>query len=162
MGEFELAAYARGQRGRMMKTAYVLTGDRYRAEDLVQATLLRLLGYSAGLDPDRNVDAYVRRVMESIHASWWRTSWRREQPAYDLPLGAAPDDADRIVERARLDTALSTLPDGQRSVVVLRYLVDLSERDVATALGCSVGNVKSQAARGLERLRRYFDAAVSC
>jgi RNA polymerase sigma factor (sigma-70 family) len=65
----------------------------------------------------------------------------------------AEDKADAVAERDFLIRALAGLPPRQRSVLVLRYYNDLSEAEIADALGCSVGTVKSQASRGLARLR---------
>jgi RNA polymerase sigma factor (sigma-70 family) len=65
----------------------------------------------------------------------------------------AEDQADAVAERDFLIRALAGLPLRQRSVLVLRYYNDLSEAEIADVLGCSVGTVKSQASRGLARLR---------
>lgn len=153
MDHVEFAAYARLRRGALVQHAYVLTGDPFSAEDLVQATLLRLLSYRERLDADRNVDAYVRRVMVRLHATWWRRPSARELPDHDLPERPGPDGTDALVDRAMLRSALSSLPARQRAAVVLRYVEDLSEQHAADALGCTVGTVKSQTARGLAKLR---------
>ena len=65
----------------------------------------------------------------------------------------AEDQADAVAERDFLLRALAGLPPRQRTVLVLRYYNDLSEAEIAGVLGCSVGTVKSQASRGLARLR---------
>ena len=134
----------------LLRTAVLLSGDRHRAEDLVQealtavATRWRRL---AGQDPD----AYARQVVVRGNISWWRRH-RREVVVAEADPGhlARPDLADR---RLLLDHALATLTPRQRSVVVLRYYVDLTERDTADALGVSVGTVKSQTHLALRRLR---------
>lgn len=70
-----------------------------------------------------------------------------------VPQEAARDNDDRVM----LMAALLSLPSRQRSVVVLRFWLDMTETQVAEALGCSVGNVKSQASRALATLRARAD-----
>jgi RNA polymerase sigma factor (sigma-70 family) len=97
----------------------------------------------------------VRRVLVTTYATWWRRAWRAETPTGDVPDRPDPSD-----QRAGADlrqvvlAALNELPRRQRATVVLRYYCDLSEAETAEALGCSVGTVKSQAAKALARLRR--------
>lgn len=108
----------------------------------------------AGGDPD----AYVRRTLFTTYASWWRRRWRAEVPTEVLPDGQpAPDayaDADLRQALAQL------LPARQRAILVLRYYEDLTETQVAEALGVSVGTVNSQASKALARLRSATDLLV--
>jgi RNA polymerase sigma-70 factor (sigma-E family) len=148
----EFERFVRDRRGQLVGTATVLTaGDGFLAEDLVQGTLVRL--YLAwGRARSGNVDAYARRVLVNAFIDHRRRPFvRRERAVATLPdtatsRGAALDDTELL-------TALAALPPRMRAAVVLRHVEDLSVEDVATALGCSAGTVKSQTARGLAKLR---------
>lgn len=99
--------------------------------------------------------------MINTHRSWWRTRWRRETPAAELPdQPAAPgaDPADRHAAGDQVRRALATLPRQQRAALVLRYFEDLPEADVARLLGCSPGTVKTHTHRGLRALRTALGA----
>jgi RNA polymerase sigma factor (sigma-70 family) len=104
---------------------------------------------------DGSPEAYARRAL--VHASVNRWRGRRRRPELPLldsdPPLSGGDDAATVDLRDALVRALLTLPPRQRAVLVLRYLDDLPETEVAVALGCSVGTVKSQASRALTRLR---------
>ncbi len=145
---------------RLLRSAVLLVGDRAAGEDLLQGALERTYRHwprvSAG-----QPEAYVRRALVNAAASRWRRLRIREVPwEADTAVGQ-PDPADRFVQRDELIQALLTLPVRQRAVLVLRYLDDLPEAEVAAVLGCSVGSVKSQASRGLARLRAsaHLDSA---
>ena len=134
---------------RLLRTAYLLTHDRHAAEDLLQSTLAktwvawpRIVG-----DPE----PYVRRTLATTYVSWWRRRSSHEKPTDDVL--DAPAAAGTTDERVDLWAALGRLPRRQRAVVVLRYWDDLPEAEVARALGCSVGTVKSQASKALAKLR---------
>jgi RNA polymerase sigma-70 factor (sigma-E family) len=135
---------------RLLRTAYLLTGDRGHAEDLVQTTLLRTARRwpTARRDPG----AYARKVLVNLARDRWRTLRRRPGEA-PLEIDVAVPVRDGVAERDRLLRAARTLPAGQRAVLVLRYFDDLSVAETAAALGCSEGTVKSQTARALDRLR---------
>jgi RNA polymerase sigma-70 factor (sigma-E family) len=139
--------------GDLLRTAYLLTGSRDAAQDLVQDALLKVMRRWRTVDEPM---AYVRRVMVNERTSRWRRLGLRELLTAVVPDRIRPDDADGIVVRDELLTALHRLPARMRAVLVLRYWEDLSEADVAAALGCSLGTVKSQAARGLTRLREVL------
>ena len=152
--------FVAGRSPALLRTAWMLTGDAQLAEDLLQTALARTWPHWSRIESG-NPEAYVRRVMVRTYGSWWRRrAWRGETPVATLPEPTGPaaatgrTDAYRAVDdRAALTAALTHLPRRQRQVVVLRYYDDLSERDVATMLGCSAGTVKSQAAKGLAKLR---------
>lgn len=151
--DFETFAAARWPR--LLRTAYLLTGDHHEAEDLVQVTLAKL--YPAwprvrGLDEP---DAYVRRALVNNNLSRFRKRRVVQLLTPRLPERAQEGGAARTEERSLLLEALGTLPPRQRAVVVLRYWEDLSEQQAAEVLGCSPGNVKSQASRGLRKLRDH-------
>jgi RNA polymerase sigma factor (sigma-70 family) len=88
----------------------------------------------------------VRRIMVNTQASWWRRRWRGEIPSSEVPEVG-------IADRDQLWEALRRLPLRQRTVLVLRYFENLSEVEIAEAMGCSLGTVKSQASRALAKLR---------
>ncbi len=135
----------------LLRTAYLLTGDHGLAEDLLQTALAK--SWFAWGRIDGPPEPYVRRVLTTTYATWWRRRWRAERPAGELPdrpAAAGPS----VEDRDALWRALAVLPRRQRAVVVLRYYEDLSETDTAEALGISRGTVKSQASRALAALRR--------
>ena len=137
----------------LLRTAYLLTGSRDVAEDLVQSALLATMRHWGTVaDPM----AYVRRSIVNQRTSLWRRVGSREVPTEVLPERATPDGAADRAERDELLSALGRLPVRMRAVLVLRYWEDLSEEDTAQLLGCSVGTVKSQASRGLSRLREVL------
>lgn len=141
----------------LLRTAFLLTGDQGLAEDLVQTALEKTLRrWSVGGEP-ASLEAYVRRVMYREQVSRWRRRRLVEVPAADLPewrLESRGDDA--VEDHLVLQRALQQLGRRQRAVLVLRYFEDLSEQQVADVLGISLGTVKSQAHRGLARLREVF------
>jgi RNA polymerase sigma-70 factor (sigma-E family) len=151
------AAYVRDRGDRLLRMAVLLTGDWHAAEDLVQASLVKLYRVWPRLDTVADLDAYLRRIMVNTHRSWWRARWRRETPTAVLPEPTLGDDiAERLVVAALVRQALASLPRQQRAVLVLRYCEDLPEAEVAGLLGCSVGSVKTHAHRGLRALRELL------
>ncbi len=148
-------AFVREHSERHLRVAVLLTGDWHAAEDLVQASLVKLYRAWPRLDTGADPDAYLRRIIVNTHRSWWRARWRRETPAAALPDTAHEDDlADRHALGALVRQALAGLPRQQRAVLVLRYCEDLPEAAVAQVLGCSAGSVKTHAHRGLGTLRQ--------
>ncbi len=147
----------------LLRTAWMLTGDEAAAEDLLQTALARTWPHWARI-ADGRPDAYVRKVMVRLNASWRTRRWNQETPTPDAGLHPrrrhAPDENDpaRFDDRLILLEALTTLPVRQRQVVVLRFFDDLSVDAVAEVMGCSTGTVKSQSAKGLAKLRQALDA----
>ncbi|WP_406077504.1 SigE family RNA polymerase sigma factor [Micromonospora sp. NBC_00858] len=135
---------------RHLRLAMLLTGDRWQAEELLQDSLVKMYERWRKLSQHDDLHAYLRKVLANNHTSMWRRR-RRESLVADVPERAAPAAADSDAELKR---ALLSLPPRQRAVVVLRLYEDLSERQAAEALGCSVGTVKSQYARALDKLRQ--------
>jgi RNA polymerase sigma-70 factor (sigma-E family) len=146
----EFEEFVRNSSDRLVRTAYLLCGDRGHAEDMTQTALLRTARRwrSARKWPE----AYARRVVVNLAKDRWRALSRRPLETgldVDVPLSAGePSGPDE-----RLLLAVRTLPEGQQTVLVLRFFNDLSVADTAAALGCSEGTVKSQTARALDRLR---------
>jgi RNA polymerase sigma-70 factor (sigma-E family) len=151
------AAYVRERGEHHLRVAVLLTGDWHAAQDLVQASLVKLYRAWPRLDTSADPDAYLRRIMVNTHRSWWRARWRREAPAAVLPeVSSGEDIADRQALGALVRQALARLPRQQRAVLVLRYCEDLSEAEVAALLGCTAGTVKTHAHRGLHALRELL------
>ena len=141
------------QRG-LQRTAWLLTGDWALAEDLVQTALARSWPRWERIRLRGDPEIYVRRVMVNTWASWSRRRWRGERASAAVPDGPAPGDvAAEVAVRMAVRSSLASLTRRERAVLVLRVFDDLSEVQVAQALGCAVGTVKSTMARAAARLR---------
>lgn len=137
----------------LLRTAYLLTGDRYLAEDLAQTALEKAaVAWNKVLRAD-DMDAYVRRILVNTHLSRFRRRRVVEILDRETPEVPSTDSSHQIVLRDQLLRALATLPKRQCTVVVLRYWEDLSEAQTAAVMGCSVGTVRSQAHKALTKLR---------
>ena len=153
-GDFDAFVVARSPA--LLRTAYFLTQDEGLAEDLLQTALTK--AWFAWRRIDGPPEAYVRRVLVTTSASWWRRRWTRETPTERLPEQARADNLEGPAGDQDLWEAIGHLPARQRAVVVLRYLEDRTEVETAELLGCSVGTVKSQCAKALAKLR--LDSAL--
>ncbi|MFD0435255.1 SigE family RNA polymerase sigma factor [Streptomyces chartreusis] len=154
----EFQSFVIGRWPRLLRTAFLLTGEQHAAEDLVQSTLEQVYVAWRRVGSADDPEAYVRRVMINAHARKHRRRLREFlAPKDDSGLAReVPDTGDRIAQaedRDALLTALAQLPPRQREAVVLRYWEDLTETQTAEAMGCSVGAVKSNAAKGIAKLR---------
>ena len=149
--EFEELVAA--QAAPLLRAAYLLTGDRGRAEDLVQSALTKAFLARGRVLAADSPEAYLRRILVTTHARSFRRRRVREELRADVPDAAGR--ADDVAERRDLVVAVAALPRRQRAVVVLRYLEDRPEAEVAAILGCSAGTVKSQASRALATLRAH-------
>lgn len=137
----------------LWRSAYLLTGDRHRAEDLLQTALVKAWRKWGSIERREAAESYVRAALVSTYTDWWRRRWNGEVATEHLPEPpVAPESAGVEVRRDVL-AALALLPRGQRAVVVLRFFDDLTEQQAAEALGVSVGTVKSQTSRALTTLR---------
>lgn len=138
----------------LLRTAWMLTGDGDRAQELVQAALVKT--YVAWQRVRReDALAYARRVLVNHKTDVWRRS-RREVISPDVPEPVAAHAAGGVEQRDEIVRLLQRLPAQQRRVIVLRYYTDLSEQAVAESLGITVGAVKSAASRGLAALRTHL------
>ena len=153
--ELSFEDFVRARSSSLLRTALLLVGqDRAEAEDLLQFALERAYRHWPRIYASGEPERYIRRILANASADRWRKIARRaERPMPAVIAEVAPDGTAEIVERDYLLRALAALPHGQRAVLVLRYFCDLSEGETAQMLGCSVGTVKSQAARALSRLR---------
>ena len=139
----------------LLRSAWFLTGDAGRAEDLLQTALAKAWRHWSRVSRADSPEAYVRQVIFTTFVSSWRRRWRAEVPTGSMPDDAAPVDvAQLVVLRDAVRRALARLPRQQRAVVVLRYVEDRSVAEVASLLGCSEGTVRVQASRAMATLRR--------
>lgn len=152
----EFTDFAREHTAALYRVAYLLSGDEHRAHDLTQIALERTFRSWSRID--RNPFAFARRVIATSRIDSWRRT-RREvlhDSASGFELRPVPDAGHEVAERDRLVRALRTLPETQRRVVVLRYLLDRSEQQTADELDLPLGTVKSAGARGLAALRNLL------
>lgn len=150
----EFAAWMEARQTKLLRTAYLLTGDVHGAEDLVQTTLAKVYLAWDRVSAAESVDAYARKMMVNEHTSMWRRLWRHRETVSDLTTYDVPVPAEEYDGvSAALWEVVRALPERQRAVVVLRYYEQLSEKETAEALGINVGTVKSQASRALATLR---------
>ncbi|KAK1181553.1 SigE family RNA polymerase sigma factor [Streptomyces sp. NBS 14/10] len=155
---FEEFVAARGPR--LLRVAWLLTGDAHLAEDLLQTVLAKVWPKWRRIAGE-NPEAYVRKALVNTHASWWRRRWRGEVPHDEVPdTRAMPDPFEGVDLEQSLAAVVRGLPVRQRAVVVLRYFEDLSVEDTADVLGCSTGTVKSQASKALRTLHGLLPAAA--
>lgn len=148
-----LADYVRAHGQQLARVARLLVGDPQLADDLVQDVLVKVLASWSRIRHTANLDAYLYRCLVNARNSlWWRA--RHEVWLAQVPEAVSPDASDDVLRRHWLAAELRALPRGQRTAVVLRYYADLGERQVAEIMGCSVGTVRSQTARGVSTLRR--------
>jgi RNA polymerase sigma-70 factor (sigma-E family) len=146
---FDAFVAARGSA--LWRSAWLLTGDRHLAEDLVQTALAKSWPKWKGIDDEGRFEAYVRRTLFTTYVAWWRRNWNGERPT-DRPPERPSPTYDAELGRD-LMTALAALPRMQRAVVVCRWFEDLPEAETADRLGISVGTVKSHGSRALKALR---------
>ncbi|MEU6322685.1 SigE family RNA polymerase sigma factor [Streptomyces sp. NPDC047009] len=148
--EQEFTEFVHATQLRLRRTAYLLCGDWHLAEDLVQATFIKLFRYWRRARNADSIEAYARRTLTRIfldhHRKWTAI------PTDNLPE-QAPEPSPGDLRLTVLE-ALAELPPKSRSVVVLRYWEDMSVEETAKALGISTGTVKSQSSKGLAKLRQ--------
>ena len=148
----EFSAFALSRWPGLVRLAFGLTGDRWLAEDIAQTALARAYVAWRRVSRADDPDAYLRRILVNASNRRFRRRQVTDQPG-DLPEVAVEGPADLVGERAALLAALRQLPPRQRAVVVLRYWNDLTDAQIAAALGCSPGTVRSQLSRALATLR---------
>lgn len=149
----EFADFTRECGHRLYRVAFLLTADHGRAEDLAQEALARTYAAWRRVRVD-DAYAYTRRILVNLHTDWWRSRrWRERSVAQppDRPVGT--DVAQATTDRYAVTKALQILTPRERSIVVHRYFLDLTEQQTARELGISVGTVKSTTARALAKLR---------
>jgi RNA polymerase sigma-70 factor (sigma-E family) len=137
----------------LLRAAYLLTANRADAEDLVQAALIKTYLAWNRIEDRGALDGYVRRAMINTHISWWRRRKVEEYPTDEIPDQAVADHAGRSDLQETLRRAVERLPQRMRAAVVLRYYADMTEAEIAEALGVSLGTVKSTVSRAVAKLR---------
>ena len=155
----EFVEFAEAVSPRLRRTAFLLCGDWHTAEDLAQTALAQVFVSWRRIRRQDAVHAYTHRTLVNAYLSHRRLKRTGELLTACLPDRAAEDPAPET--RMMLLAALATLPPRSRAVVVLRYWADLSVDQAAAVLGCSPGNVKSQNARGLDKLRAVLGDAMT-
>jgi RNA polymerase sigma-70 factor (sigma-E family) len=155
-GDAEFAQFVHAATPSLSWTAYLLTGDRHVAADLLQEALVRTyLNWRRVRNGEAT--AYTRRILINLSIDRWRA--RPPIPVEQLDGVDRRDPQRGVDDRDQLVRMLASLPPRQRHVIVLRYLDDLSEAEVAGQLGISLGAVKSATSRGLAALRAEYATA---
>ncbi|PKH43869.1 SigE family RNA polymerase sigma factor [Nocardioides alpinus] len=159
--DLDFASYVAARRPALLRWAWSVAGDPHTAEDLLQASLVRVLARWDTLRDRGAADAYVRRTITRQHISWHRQSWRHREVSTASPPERAvvtPGRADAV----GLWSLVQGLPPQQRDTVALRYYEELSIAETAAVLGCSTGTVKSNTSRAITTLRRLaVDTALA-
>lgn len=141
------------------RTAFALCGNWSEAEEIAQHAFVKVYAKWPKVRRDSS-DAYLHTVLTRIFFDSRRRGRARERPMAEPPDVPSHDVLPH--ERQGLLRALQDVPPRQRAALVLRFVHDLSVEQVADALGCSSGTVKSQTARGLQALRAaYLNADTS-
>jgi RNA polymerase sigma-70 factor (sigma-E family) len=160
-GTADFESWMTARQHRLLRTAYLLTGDVHAAEDLTQTTLAKVYLAWDRVSAAQSVDAYARRILVNEHTSTWRRLWRHREVVSDLSahdVGVPAAEYDGV--SAALWEVVTSLPERQRAVVVLRYYEQLSVNETAEALAVSVGTIKSQSSRALDTLRQRLGSST--
>ena len=158
--EDSFAGFVRAHSASLFRTAYLMSGDYQRAEDLLQTTLVRVYQRWTRVAAMERPGGYARKVLVSQEASWWRRRSSHESPLVLSDEPAWGDRTDEVAEHQRVWQAVLSLPPRQRAVTVLRYYEDLSEADIAETLGMAPGTVKSHGHAATRRLAELLGEPV--
>jgi RNA polymerase sigma-70 factor (sigma-E family) len=153
----EFGEFVSARSAALIGLAYVLTADQHAAEDLLQTALTRAAARWGRIHSAP--EAYVRQIMYREQISSWRRRARRRETAMAEPPDQAVVADTGTEARLIVRDALRALPAGKRAALVLRYLEDLPEAQVADILGCSVGTVRSQTSKAITQLRSVLALA---
>ena len=145
--------YVRERSRALLQTAYLLTGNRADAEDLVQSALAKTYLAWDRIEDRGALDGYVRRAMVNTHISWWRRRRVEEYPTDEIPDQAVADHAVSSDIQEVVRRAVDRLPQRMRAAVTLRFFEDMTEPEIAEVLGISLGTVKSTVSRAVAKLR---------
>jgi RNA polymerase sigma-70 factor (sigma-E family) len=158
--ETDFGDYYVSRASAMRSTAFLLCGDWHLAEDLVQTAFTKLYLAWNRIGRHGSLDPYMRQVVLRAFLDHRRRPWRRERPTEPAATPDTPGPGDATEDRVVLLRALSVLPARQRATLVLRFWEDQSVEECAQLLGVSTGTVKSQTARGLDKLREALGDAA--
>ena len=147
------SAFVLAHEAALLRTAFLLTGDRGRAEDLVQTALARAHRHWGRVQRADVPIASVRRLLVTCHLSWRRRLWHGEQVVETLPDPPVGDRQDTRALNDALRRALDLLSPRARAVLVLRFHEDLTETETARVLRCSTSTVRTHTTRGLATVR---------
>ncbi|MFJ6216714.1 SigE family RNA polymerase sigma factor [Streptomyces sp. NPDC092296] len=150
----DFAQFATTRWNRLLRIAYMLTGDFHDAEDLVQITLVKVCDHWRRL-PKAEIDLYVRRALINNHRSRLRKRRVTQFLTSLVPEPAHHGHTETAEHRVALVQALDSLTVRQRAAVILRYWDDMSEQETAEILGCSPNTVKVHTRRALAALRAH-------
>jgi len=151
--------FVRAEMSALTRFSGALTGDRYLAEDVLSDALVKVARRWRRISSLDDPAAYVRRVLVTTYLDDRRKAQRRRTaPTDDITVldrsaDAVRDTADVVVDRAEVARLLAALPPQQKAAVVLRYLMDESDEQIADSLGCSTGTVRSHLSRARATLR---------
>lgn len=151
--EERFADFVRAHSASLFRTAYLMTGDHQRAEDVLQDSLVKIYQRWGRIDQMSSPVGYARKVVVNQTASWWRKRSSHEAPVLVREEAGWDGHVDEIAEHQRVWQAVLALPQRQRAVMVLRYYEDLSEAQIAETLGLAAGTVKSHSHAALRRLQ---------
>jgi RNA polymerase sigma-70 factor (sigma-E family) len=145
--------FVRDRGGPLLAFATALCGERGLAEDVSQEVFLRAQARWASVGVMEFPEAYVRKMLVNEFLGWQR-KWGRVRPQAEVePLIHLPDHAAAHAERDALLAEIGKLPARQRAVIALRYYADLSDEEIADALGCRTSSVRTYCSRALRTLR---------
>ena len=146
----QLGAWFEAEYAGLLRFAYFVCGDRAHAEDLVQDAFVRLYRAGARVE-EETVRAYARRAIVNLSRSAWRRRGSEQRAlrrsGWEVIAPHDPGPRDEVWR------AILALSPQQRAVIALRYYEDLSEKEIADALGISAGSIKKHASRAMEALR---------
>jgi len=153
----EFVEFATVEAGRLRRAAYLMCGDWHMAQDLTQTALARVYVAWPRVRSSASAYAFAQRTLVNAFLAHRRRRSASEIPVSE-PVATTAGAAEGVAPELRLVllAALATLPRRARAVVVLRYWEDLSVEQVAAAVGCSPGTVRSQSARALGKLRHLL------
>jgi RNA polymerase sigma-70 factor, ECF subfamily len=154
----EYTAFVAARHAALFRTAYLITGEYHQAEDLLQAALTKAFVSWSKVSSAQNPEAYVRRIIVNQSVSWRRRRSSGEVPTAEIERGMTSGPEGRVTESDETWRALATLPRQQRAVLVLRYYEDMSEAEIAEALGIARGTVKAHASKALRTLASRLGA----
>lgn len=149
-------AFVRSRRTHLRRVAYAACGDWHRADDIVQAALVKLYVAWPRVRRGGTEEAYARRIVVRAAIDESRRPWRRERST-DRPPEVAAREPMAVEDRDALMSAVHALPEMQRLCVLLRHWLGLSVAETAADLRIAEGTVKSHTSRGLAALAGALD-----